>query len=89
MAEKFQNKHKKLEQEVYARLRYLVGKHGKKSEFSSDLALKVKEDQMMFTLDYGRWLVEVTADRLVDNSGYRYSYDCLTIEQLCKIADNI
>lgn len=89
MAERFQNKHKKLEQEVNARLRYLVEKRGKKSEFSSEKSLKIKEDEMMFNMDGGRYLVEITADRLVDSSGYRYSYDCLSLEQLCKIADNI
>lgn len=89
MANRFQNKYKKLEQEVYARLRYLIEKRGKKSEFSSEKALKIKEDRMMFNLEGGRYLVEITADRLIDSSGYRYSYDNLTIEQLCEIADNI
>lgn len=88
MAKRFQNKYTKLEQEVNARLRYLVNKRGKKSEVSSELSLKVKEDQM-YNLDGGRYLVEITTDRLVDNSGYRYSFDCLSIEKLCEIADNI
>ncbi len=88
MGNKWQNKYKKVEQEAHARLRYLVSKRGVKSEHSGELCLKIKEDKMMFNLEGGRYLVEVTADRLIDSSGYRYSLDNISLEQLCQILDN-
>lgn len=88
MGNKWQNKVKKVEQEAHARLRYLVNKRGKESVHSNELCLKVKDEQM-FNLDDGRWLVEITADRLIDNSGYRYSLDNISLEQLCEILDNV
>lgn len=87
-SKKWQNKCASLEHQLIARIMYLVNKRGKKSQFSSENALPIKEDQQ-FNLDGGRYLVEITSDRLVDNSGYRYSFDAITLQQLAEVADNI
>jgi hypothetical protein len=38
-------------------------------------------------LDGGRYLDEITADGLIDNSGYSYGWDVLNTEELCDLAD--
>lgn len=89
MTNKWQNKHANLESQVVARIVYLVNKRGKESQFSTTKALPVKQDQMFALGDGRRWIVEITADHLIDDSGYQYSHSTLTLEQLCQIADNI
>ncbi len=88
MANKWQLKHGTLERQVVARIMSLVIKKGKESKHSTERCLKVKQDQQ-FNLDGGRWLEEISADKLIDNYGYTYSYSVLTLDQLCQIADNI
>lgn len=87
MRTKFQNKHKKLTEEVYEEINNLVSKKGKQSKFRNELALKVKPDQQ-FNLEGGRYLAEITNDRLLDNHGYEYHFSVLSLEQLCEILDS-
>lgn len=86
---KWQNKHTMLEHQLIAHLLYLVSKKGKQSNFSTAKALPVKQDQMFALGDGCRWVVEITADKIIDDSGYEHSYSVLTLDQLCQIADNI
>lgn len=86
---KWQDKCASIEHQLIARIMYLVNKRGKESQFSSEKALPLKQDQMFAMGEGRRWLVEITADRLVDDSGYRYSFDQITLQQLAEIADNI
>ena len=57
------------------------------SKHTSDKCLEVRNDDLMFNLDGGRYLTELHYDKIVDNNGYQYSYDCLTMEQKCELVD--
>ncbi len=59
---------------------------GVKSSHSSDIVLKVKDEQM-FNLEGGRYLTEISERELIDNNGYRYSHDTIPLEQLCEAID--
>ena len=62
---------------------------GVESEFRSDTVLKIKDDNLMFNLEGGRYLVELTEDELIDNEGYSYHLSCLNLENLCKVVESI
>lgn len=83
----FKQKYQELSNEVYQQLNHLVNIKGKKSEFRSTKALKVK-DKVAFNLDGGRYVKEVIHGELLDNEGYSYSFWCLTLEQLCELVDS-
>jgi hypothetical protein len=87
MKQTFKQKYQELYSEVYEQLNHLVNTKGKKSEFRSTKALKVK-DAVAFNLDGGRYLKEVISGELIDNEGYSYSFWCLTLEQMCELVDS-
>jgi len=58
------------------------------SEFSNKPVLKVEDNELMHNLDGSRWLVELDQLVLIDNKGYEYSHESLTIEQLCEVVDS-
>lgn len=87
MRTKFQNKHKKLTLEVMEEIERLIEKKGKESEHQNCMVLKVKDGQE-FNLEGGRYLQEITRDRLIDNCGYEYHHSALSLEQLCEIVDS-
>lgn len=65
-----------------------VGEKGTASEFMSKMAIQV-DDERSFNLDGNRWLKEVTQHELLDNRGYHYSFNVLSIDDLCDLADFI
>lgn len=83
----FQNKYKALVEDVADKIYDLIEKKGKESKHRNEKVLRIKEDQQ-FNLDGGRWLVEMTGSELIDNKGYSYQHECLTLEQLCEIVDS-
>ncbi len=87
---------KKLEElldSVEAKLLKLIDKKGTESEHFSDKSLKIKEDDLMYNLEGGRYLTEITRVdghcELVDNNGYRYYYSALETEKFLKVADHL
>ncbi len=80
-------KYQELEKEVAVKIEKLIKKKGVESEHITDLVLKIQDDQM-FNLEGGRYLTEITSKILIDNNGYSYNHSCLTLEQLCEIADS-
>lgn len=85
----FQDKYKKLSEQVEQKIMQLVNTKGKgiHHDFISGNVLVVKEEQM-FNLDGGRYLVAISNRHLIDNRGYEYSYSVFTLEQLCEIVDS-
>lgn len=88
MKTSFEDKHKKLTQEVYEAIEKLINKKGEESRFRNCQVLKVKSDELQFNLDGRRYLVEITNDRLLDNNGYEYHFSALSLEQLCELVDS-
>jgi hypothetical protein len=80
-------KHKALRQEVASQIAFLIHNYGQESNHQNEKVLHIKDDQQ-FNLDGGRYLTEVSTTELIDNCGYTYHYDVLTLEQLCEIADS-
>ena len=64
-----------------------VADKGVASEFMRKMAIKVDDDDHAFNLDGGRWLAEVTQHELIDNKGYQYQFNVLSVEDLCSLAD--
>jgi hypothetical protein len=83
----FQTKHKDLSREVNRKITTLIAKHGVESAFQNEKVLKVTQERLQFTLDGSHYLTEISNEELIDQSGYTYSYDVLTLEQLCELVD--
>jgi len=83
----YQNRAKTFRQELVSEISVLIRQQGEKSEFRDEQVLKVK-DVHSFELSGGRDLAEISSTELIDNNGYSYNYDVLTIEQLCEIVDS-
>lgn len=85
---KFTNKYRSLSQEVRSRVEQLIDKKGVESDNISGRVLKVKNDDLQFNLAGGRYLTEIGREVLIDNSGYQYGFDVLTLEELCEVVDS-
>ncbi len=79
----------KLESKVKERLAKLIQKRGVESKFSNTKVLKIKEGEQFNLADRGHYAVEISIEKIIDNSGYEYYFSVLTLEQLCEIIDNI
>jgi len=80
--EEFSNK-------VFAKICFLLVSKGVKSEHSSNIVLKIEDEEVMFNLEGGRYLTEITGGELIDNGGYKYSLYAIPIGQLCEVIDSI
>jgi len=87
--EKLTEKLEALNQEMIQRILFLLEEKGVESKFSTKKVLSIKDEQQMHNIEYGRWLVEITADELIDNEGYEYSLHNLGFEELCKVVDSL
>ena len=67
----------------------LISRKGEESDHTSDKCLKIKDDELMYNLDGGRYLTEVHRTNLVDNSGYMYSFSALETEKFMEVADHL
>jgi hypothetical protein len=84
----FLDRHKELEGKLAQRIKTLIDRKGKPSKHTGELVLVIKDDNLMFNLDGGRYLTEISKNVLIDNEGYQYWYSCLTLEQLCEVVDS-
>ena len=82
----FSNSCKDLVVNMRFRLNDLITIKGCMSVFSNENVLPVP-DRCAFNLDGGRYLSELSSSYLIDNKGFRYGYDCLTMEQHAELAD--
>lgn len=62
---------------------------GVESKHRSEKVLRVENEDHMFNLEGGRYLVEITPTELIDNSGYSYGHSSLELEELCEAIDGI
>lgn len=66
-----------------------IQRQGEESKHSSTRVIKITNDDLMFNLSGGRYLTEISENNLIDNSGYTYDYNAITLEQLAEIADSL
>ena len=77
-------------QEVIKRIEKLLETKGIESHHSSSKkVICVASEDTMFNLEGGRWLIELNEEELIDNKGYTYSHDVLSLEELCIVIDEI
>lgn len=88
MKNTFRRKYLDLQSEVASKIAELIDKKGKESKTLSCMVLKIKKEEQQFNLDGGRYLTEISKAVLIDNNGYSYNYDVLTLDQLCEIVDS-
>ena len=67
----------------------LIQKKGEESGFVAGKCFKIKEGNYRYNLYDGRYLVEITQQDLIDNSGYTYDYTTLEAKQLLSLIDHI
>jgi len=77
----------KLRTELELKIRRRVGSQTRFSKHVDCKAFLIK--RCRFNLCDGRWLEEITKTNLIDNQGYIYDFNVLTIEQLCEIGDEL
>jgi hypothetical protein len=88
--ETFQEQLENLLEEAKHALYNAIDEKGLTSDFSSSKCLKIQDDDLMFNIEGGRYVIEVNENmELVDNSGYVYSLYCLTQEQQLQIIDHL
>lgn len=84
--------HEKLDQlitEGIEKIRDLISLHKIESKHSSFLCLPIIDDDLMYNLDGGRYLIEFSNDYLIDNNGYTYSHYALDYSQLSIVIDHL
>jgi len=88
--ETLREKHTNLEQEVINKIGELLEKKGLNCTSQSKTeVLRVLDEEKMYNLEGGRWLVELNETTLFDNNGYTYGLDSLSLEDLCNVVDSI
>ena len=85
----FKNRLEELFEQAVATIIELIEKNGIESKHTSDKCLIVKNEDCMYNLEGGRYLTEITANELHDNSGYHYSFDVLKIENFLTVVDHL
>lgn len=76
-------------QEIGKRIVELIKTKGEESDHLGDIVLKIKDEDKMYNLEGGRWLVEISENKLIDNQGYSYDLCVLRLEELCDVIDSL
>lgn len=92
----FVDRLKELDAEACKKIVALIENKGTESKFSSELVLKITDEDCMFNLDGGRYLVEIRKSGrydddivLIDNSGYTYNPYVLSTEDWFRVCDHL
>lgn len=85
----FTEKFEYLIDEIKGKLIDLIEKHKIEQNYSSSYCLPIKNENFMFNLEGGRYVVEVTSSQLINNQGYIYDHSQLEIEQYIKLIDHL
>ena len=85
----FTEKFEYLIDEIKGQLHDLIEKHKIEAKHTVDYCLPVKDEDLMFNLEGGRYLIEVTATSLTDNCGYGYDHSELDIEEYLQVIDHL
>ena len=88
MKTKYQDKYKKLEQEISAKIEALINKKGVESEFSNVQVLKIKDEQQYNLEGCNTYAVELAVGSFIGHNGHAYHHSVLSLEKLCEIVDS-
>ncbi len=81
---------RELEGKISKKISSLISKRGVQSRFSTTKVLKIENEDLQLKVDRdGSFIVEITQDELIDQAGYRYTFEWVTLEHLCKIVDSL
>jgi hypothetical protein len=68
-------------------VRDIIKSKGVSSKHNNEKCLRISNPEYMRNLDGHRYLMEINSDSLVDNEGYNYNYNVLSIEDLLSVID--
>jgi len=88
MKTKYQDKYKKLEQEISVKIDALIKRKGVVSQFSNKKVLKLNDENQYNMVGCNTYAVEITGSYIVGENGHDYFYSSLSLETLCKIVDS-
>lgn len=88
---------KKLDELIVEAINKLLLKLAKskvESKSRSEKCLKITDDNLMFNLSGGRYLVEIISDNgreieLIDDGGYSYDYSVLSSKDFLEVVDHL
>lgn len=61
---------------------------GEESHHSNQIVIPIRNEELQFNLDNGRWLEEI-GSIVIDNEGHQYSLSSLDDKQLFRITDYV
>jgi len=85
--EKLTEKLETFNQEIVQRIIDLMETKGAPQD--GRMVLPIQYEEQMYNIEGGRWLVGITPTNLIDNGGYSYSHDAISLENLCLAIDSI
>lgn len=84
----FYRKYQTLDGEINAKVYDLVKKYGEESDISNDKVLKVSDNDFYYNLGGGfDYIVEIKSDGFISNDGKHYSFETISMENLCSLLD--
>jgi hypothetical protein len=84
----FESRYNKLIDDIEERIDKKVKEKGVESMFSTNRVLKLPH-AYQYNLEADRYITEVCNYNFIDNNGHSYSFACLDLEKLTKIADSL
>lgn len=62
---------------------------GKESRWRSENVIEIKDHDLQYHLSGGRYLAEISANKLIDDSGYDYDFTSLPYDERAALGDYI
>ena len=79
--------HREIVEQAINMVRTLIDSKGEESKHSGKKCLKVTKDDHKHNLSGDRYLTEINAENLVDDSGYEYNFYVLDTEDFLSTID--
>jgi hypothetical protein len=74
-----------MESDIYSK----VKKYGGLSEMTNKKTIQIHEEKYQFNLTGDHYLAEVGMNEIIDQKGYEFGFDSLTIDQMAELTDYI
>lgn len=89
MKKTFTEKLEELRMDAEKSIEKAIKKRGVESDWLHETVIKIEEVEFNFNMDGHRYLAEISHAKLIDSSGYDYSWEMLDDSEICKLADHI
>jgi len=83
----FTERYKILLNEINRILIDLIEKQKIESNHTTDYCLRIIDEEKMYNVLGGRYIVEVTASVIIDNEGYQYNQSVIDVEEYLDLID--